>query len=68
MLHDVVASVSEVRDIDADRNDRTIWRFRVRHALAPDPDRAILPYHGVRTCADVHDPDFFRELEIKHCG
>ncbi|MFD6856317.1 FAD-binding oxidoreductase [Rhodococcus sp. NPDC060090] len=40
----------------------------VRHALALDPDREILLYYGVRTCADVYDADFFRELESRHSG
>lgn len=38
----------------------------VRHALTLDPDRQILLYHGVRTCADVYDAEFFRELETRH--
>lgn len=40
----------------------------VRHALTLNPDREILLYHGVRTCADVYDADFFRELASRHSG
>ncbi|WP_371053475.1 2Fe-2S iron-sulfur cluster-binding protein [Rhodococcus gordoniae] len=40
----------------------------VRHALVLNPDREVLLYHGVRTCADVYDADFFRELEARHPG
>lgn len=40
----------------------------VRQALSADPAREILLYHGVRTCADVYDADFFRELEERHPG
>lgn len=40
----------------------------VRQALAVVPEREILLYHGVRTCADVYDGDFFRELEARHPG
>ena len=40
----------------------------VRQALSLVPDRQILLYHGVRTCADLYDADFLRELETRHPG
>ncbi|WAL46255.1 2Fe-2S iron-sulfur cluster-binding protein [Rhodococcus pyridinivorans] len=40
----------------------------VRQALSLAPDRQILLYHGVRTCADLYDADFLRELETRHPG
>lgn len=40
----------------------------IRQALLLEPDREVLLYHGVRTCSDVYDADFFRELEVRHPG